>query len=99
MTTALEHRTSGLHRYQVYALAASMLALLATLTRTTPELDASTTSASALVWTAMWTTLAVAVALLSWALARAAGLGVRDGFGIAPGGRTPTSGFSASSTT
>ena len=67
------------------AVFSGMLTALAVLAHLAPTVAAlSTTLLTAIGWTGGWGCAAMVVALLSWAVARKTGVGVRDGYGIVP---------------
>ncbi|GAA1463189.1 hypothetical protein NE857_03360 [Nocardiopsis exhalans] len=71
--------------WQTFGLYFAMVTTLSALTLTTPTVLARSTSlASALVWVGPWTSVVLTLVLLSWWVARRTGVGVRDGYGIAP---------------
>lgn len=83
MSTTTDH--PPLTGWQIFGLYFAMVTVLSTLTLTTPTVLARSTSLpSALAWTGPWASVVLLLALLTWWVARRAGVGVRDGYGIAP---------------
>ena len=79
------HRPRELGPFQVVGVFAGMLVILHGLTLTSPLVVARSTSPLAiLIWAGGWAMVALTVTLLSWWVARATGVGVRDGYGIVP---------------
>jgi hypothetical protein len=71
--------------WQVFGLYFAMVTVLSALTLATPTVTAHSTSPSAvLVWTGPWATVVLVLALLAWWMARRTGIGLRDGYRIAP---------------